>query len=313
MENIIIIGSGPAAYAAALSSVKHKPLMFEGELVGDIGPGGQLTTTTNVDNYPGFPNGVQGPDLMEAMREQAINKGIRIVSKTVTSLKKEKDNFVVSIKGKDYAARSVIIATGASAKRLHVPGTNDGEFWQKGISACAICDGFFFKGKNVAVLGGGDSAMEEAIYLSNIAKKLYVIHRRNEFRARPDKVDKIKSISNLEIVTPAVLVSAHGEGVLKCLKLQNPETKETFELEVDGLFFGIGHDPNVKFLGNLLELNELGYIETDSDTHTSAEGCFACGDVQDYVFRQAITAAASGCIAGFEAVSYVESKNKSAN
>lgn len=310
MESVIIIGSGPAAYAAALSTAELKPLLFEGEIIGDIGPGGQLTTTTNVDNYPGFPNGVQGPDLMDQMREQAIKKGVRIISKTINLVKANKDDFIVVAKNDEYMTKSIIIATGASAKRLYAPGTTEDGFWQKGISACAVCDGFFFNGKIVAVIGGGDSAMEETIYLSNIAKKVYLIHRRDEFRARPDKVEKIKSISNIELITPAVLVSAHGNKSLEYLKLQNVETKEEFELSVDGLFFAIGHKPNTDFLNNMLELNELGYIVTNDVMETSVKGIYACGDVQDYAYRQAITAASSGCIAGLEAIKYLEEKNK---
>lgn len=306
MENVVIIGSGPAAYSAALSAKRFKPVLFEGEIIGDIGPGGQLTTTTDVDNYPGFPHGVQGPDLMTKMREQAVAQGIRIIAKTVETVVKEGNTFSIKAGETQMNAKSIIVATGASAKRLYVPGTKEGEFWQKGISACAVCDGFFFSGMNVAVIGGGDSAMEEAIYLSNIAKKVYLIHRRHDFRARADKVDKIKSIENLEIITPAVLVSAHGDDVLKYLKLHNTETDKEFELPVEGLFFAIGHIPNAQFLNGMVQVNDLGYIKVDEEMRTSVEGCFACGDVQDFVYRQAITAAASGCIAGTEASRFLE-------
>lgn len=306
MENILIVGSGPAAYAAAMTVLKYSPVLFEGEVVGDIGPGGQLTTTTDVDNYPGFPHGVQGPRLMKQMREQAINNGVRIISKTVTKLRKEGSTFVVYTDLDKYVAKSVIIATGASARRLYVPGTREGEFWQKGISACAVCDGFFFSGMDVAIIGGGDSAMEEALYMSNIAKKVYLVHRRLGFRARKDKLDKIKKLKNLEMVVPSVLVSAHGDDFLRYIKLRNPETGEETDLPVDGLFFAIGHVPNTKFLDESVELNEAGYIKTNERMHTSVEGLFACGDVQDSVYRQAVTAAASGYIAGIEGCKYVE-------
>lgn len=305
MENIFIIGSGPAAYAAAMTVLKHRPVLFEGEIVGDIGPGGQLTTTTNVDNYPGFPRGVQGPDLMKQMKDQAIKNGVRIVSKTVTKVYKEGGVFMVHTDESNHFARCAIIATGASAKRLRVPGTRDGEFWQKGISACAVCDGFFFSGMDVAVIGGGDSAMEEALYMSNIARKVYLIHRRLEFRARKDKLDRITSLENVEMMVPYVLVSAHGDEFLKHIRLKNHETGEETDLHVDGLFFAIGHVPNTKFLDGSVELDEAGYIRANRRMHTSVEGLFACGDVQDSVYRQAVTAAASGYIAGVEGCKYI--------
>lgn len=310
MENVVIIGSGPAAYTAAMSVLSFNPILFEGEIVGDVGPGGQLTTTTYVDNYPGFPNGVQGPELMSSMREHAQESGIKIISKTVTSITKENGIFNIVAGNNAYKSRSIIIATGASAKRLYAPGTREGEYWQKGISACAVCDGFFYEGMDVAVIGGGDSAMEETIYLSNIAKKVYLIHRRAEFRARADKLEKVKSIKNVEIITPAVLVSAHGDEVLKYIKLENKTTNEVYDLNIDGLFFAIGHNPNTKFLNGMLKLDDLGYIQTDKWMHTSVDGCFACGDVQDYVYRQAITASSSGYIAGIEAKKYLNGLNK---
>lgn len=305
MEKIVVIGSGPAAYSAALYSLEHNPVLFEGELVNDIGPGGQLTTTTNVDNFPGFTKGVQGPELMDMMKEQALKKGIKIISETVNKVRKVEDHFELETDSQVYKSKGVIVATGASARRLSVPGTNEGEFWQKGISACAVCDGFFFKDGIVAIIGGGDTAMEETQYMSNIAKKVYLIHRRNEFRARADKVEYIKSLKNVEIITPAVLVSAHGTKFLEYLVLENVETKEKFELKVNGLFFAIGHIPNTWFLEKDVSLNENGYIKSDERMHTSVQGLFACGDVQDFKYRQAITAASSGCIAGTECSKYV--------
>lgn len=308
MEQIVIIGSGPAAYAAALFSLKHNPVLFEGELVNDIGPGGQLTTTTNVDNFPGFPKGVQGPELMDGMKQQALDKGVNIISETVNKLRKEENYFTIETDTQKLKAKSVILATGASAKRLTVPGTNEGEFWQKGISACAVCDGFFFKNGIVAIIGGGDTAMEETQYMSNIAKKVYLIHRRNEFRARADKVELIKSLKNVEIITPATLVEAHGTKFLEYLTLENVETKEHFKIDVNGLFFAIGHNPNTWFLSEDVDLNENGYVKTNERMHTSVEGLFACGDVQDFKYRQAVTAAATGCIAAIESCKYVSKK-----
>lgn len=301
IEDVIIIGSGPAAYSAALFCLKHKPCLFEGEDEGGIGPGGQLTTTTDVDNYPGFPKGIQGPELMDSMRDQALGGGVRIVSKMVTRVRAEDGVFIVEDSGADtHKTRSVIVATGASAKRLYVPGTHDDEFWQKGISACAVCDGFAFKNQTVAVIGGGDAAMEETLYLSNIATRVFLIHRRDEFRARADMLAKVTARENVEIIRSAELVSADGDKVLKSLKLVNNKTGEHFSIDVDGLFFGIGHDPNVKFMNGMLELQSNGYIKADDQTRTSVPGIFACGDVQDYFYKQAVTAAASGCIAGTE-------------
>lgn len=306
VESVIVIGSGPAAYTAALFTADHRPVLFEGEVVGGIGPGGQLTTTTAVDNYPGFPHGTQGPKLMESMKAQAVSRGLRVISSTVIKLEKHDGRFVIYTSNSKYEARSVILATGASAKRLYVPGTKEGEFWQKGISACAVCDGFFFKNEVVAIIGGGDSAMEETIYMSNIASKVYLIHRRNEFRARKDMLQRVRSLKNVEIITPANLTSAHGSEFLEYIKLKNAETDEEFDLKVSGLFFAIGHTPNTNFLEKNVKVNEMGYVIVNDQMHTSVDGLFACGDVQDFKYRQAVTAAASGCIAGIECGRYIK-------
>ncbi|KAI4291350.1 thioredoxin reductase (NADPH) [Pancytospora philotis] len=305
-ENVIVIGSGPAAYSAALYCIDLKPLLFEGEYTESAQPGGQLMTTTDVDNYPGFPGGTTGPGLMDDMRAQALEEGVRIISNDVVSVKKEDGVFVVKDAGEVYRARAVIVATGAAAKRLYEPGTRDGEFWQKGISACAVCDGYIFKNKTVAVIGGGDTAMEEALYMSNIASRVHLLHRRNEFRAREDKLCKVRNTANIEVITPAELVSAHGDTKLENIKVIDKEAGKTFDIAVDGLFFAIGHVPNVKFLDGMVELSG-GYIKTDGSGRTSVEGMFACGDVQDYYYRQAITAAASGCVAADQCVKYLSS------
>lgn len=304
VENIVVIGSGPAAYSAVLYSLASTPLLFEGEYTESSAPGGQLMTTTDVDNYPGFPTGTKGPSLMDSMRQQAVDQGIRIISRNIVSVTKKDGVFILSDGKKTYMARAVIVATGATAKRLNAPGTNDGEFWQRGISACAVCDGFAFKNKRVAVIGGGDTAMEEALYLSKIATKVYVIHRRNEFRARKDKLDKISAAKNIEILTPTELVSAHGRESLEYLKIINNETNEVSELQLEGLFFGIGHTPNAKFLDGSVELVN-GYIKTDRNMATTVPGLFACGDVQDHYYRQAVTAAASGCQAAIACLKYI--------
>lgn len=308
VESVIIVGSGPAAYSAALYASAETPLLFEGEGVGGIGPGGQLTITTDVDNYPGFPAGVQGPELMDNMRNHAIERGVRIISANVDRVERGPSGFVITVGKTCYETKTVVVATGASARRLSVPGTRDGEFWQRGISACAVCDGFAFRGRTVAVIGGGDSAMEEILYLSNICAKAILIHRRDGFRAREDKLDKVRTTKNIEIITPAELVSAHGDTALRSLKLVDNNTHKTFDLPVDGLFFGIGHDPNVSFLDGLVELAN-GYIKTNKDMSTSVPGLFACGDVQDYYYKQAVTAASSGCTAALSCLKYLaESK-----
>lgn len=305
MEKIVIIGSGPAAYTAALFSIQFQPLLFEGEIVGDIGPGGQLTTTTDVDNFPGFPKGIQGPELMKSMKKQAVDKGLRVISKTVTGLKKLKDRFVIHTSDSQYEAKSVILGTGASAKRLYVPGTGKDEFWQKGISACAVCDGFFFKDETVAIIGGGDSAMEETIYMSNLASKVYLIHRRDEFRARKDMLQKVKNLENVEIITPAILVSAHGTDFLESVKLKNLKNENIFELKTNGLFFAIGHTPNTSFLDKSVKVDDMAYVFVDERMHTTVEGLFACGDVYDSKYKQAVTAASSGCVAAIECIKFL--------
>lgn len=306
LENVVVIGSGPAAYTAALFASSKSPLLFEGEFNEEIGPGGQLTTTTDVDNYPGFPHGTNGPELMNIMRKQADDAGIRIITQKVVRIEKINGIFVVvDSTEKQYKTRSVIVATGASARRLNSPGTNDGEFWQKGISACAVCDGYFFRNKTVALIGGGDSAMEETIYMSNIAKKVYVIHRRNEFRAREDKQSEIRRRENIEILTPYELLRAEGDERLRNIVILNKESGEKVKLAVDGLFFAIGHVPNTEFLNGIVELDNNKYIKTNEKMKTSVDGIFACGDVQDNQYKQAVTAAASGCIAGKECLKYL--------
>ncbi|KAF9763608.1 Thioredoxin reductase [Nosema granulosis] len=306
-ENVIIVGSGPAAYAAALYSRSINPLILRGGYIGNNGPGGQLTTTTTVDNYPGFPVGIQGPDLMENMYQHALKHNIRQNMNTVIRISKKENFYIVETDEGVYESKAVIVATGASARRMFVPGTGDDELWQKGISSCAVCDGFFFKGKDVCVIGGGDSAMVETEFLSNIAKKVYVIHRRNEFRARPDLVKKVRKIQNVEYLTPFSLQSAHGEEKLEYIKIKNTISGDIVDLKVDGMFFGIGHDPNTSFLKEKLShvLDESQYIISDKNMKTSEDGLFACGDVADKTYKQAVTAAGMGCLAGLEATKYI--------
>ncbi|KAM0671452.1 thioredoxin reductase [Ordospora colligata] len=308
MEDIIIIGSGPAAYSAALYTMDRKPVLYEGRLVGNNGPGGQLTTTTAVDNYPGFPDGTNGPRMMELMKEQALSRGLRIVEETVSEIRRIGDEFiVVSEFGEERLTRSVIVATGASARRLFVTGTGDDEFWQRGVSSCAVCDGFAYVNKVVCVIGGGDAAMEEALYLASIAKKVYVIHRRNEFRARWDMVEKARKAKNVEFLIPYVLERVSGTSVVERIHIRNTQTGEENSMEMDGVFFGIGHDPNTGFLsGSGVELEEDGYIATRDGVFTSVKGIFAAGDVCDKKYRQAVTAACSGAESGIRVNEYLD-------
>jgi thioredoxin reductase (NADPH) len=307
-SKVIIVGSGPAAYNAALYISELRPILFEGGYIGNNGPGGQLTTTTAVDNYPGFPHGTDGFTIVEHMKSQAISREVRVLQDTVVGVRREGGVFVVATDaGAEYRTEALVVATGASARRLLVPGTGDGEFWQKGVSSCAVCDGFAYRGKKVCVVGGGDAAMEEALYLAGIAAKVFLIHRRNAFRARADMVEKVRSMDNIEIITPYVLESAHGEEVLQRIVIRNSEDGRRMELELDGVFFGIGHDPNTGFLKGLdVELDQSGYIVTRDHVYTSVPGLFACGDVSDKKYRQAVTAAASGAIAGIKVKEYLQ-------
>ncbi|KAH9411938.1 thioredoxin reductase [Ordospora pajunii] len=308
MEEVIIIGSGPAAYSAALYVMDGKPVLYEGRLVGNNGPGGQLTTTTAVDNYPGFPEGTTGPRMMELMKEQALSRGLRIVEETVCEVRRSGKEFVVVGEfGEERRARCVIVATGASARRLFVTGTGDEEFWQRGVSSCAVCDGFAYVNKTVCVIGGGDAAMEEALYLASIARRVYIIHRRSEFRARSDMVEKARNARNVEFLVPYVLEGVSGASVVERIQIRNTQTGEEKSMEMEGVFFGIGHDPNTAFLnGSGVELDENGYIATREGVFTSVEGIFAAGDVCDKKYRQAVTAACSGAESGIRAKEYLD-------
>ncbi|KAK1347364.1 thioredoxin reductase [Hamiltosporidium tvaerminnensis] len=309
---LCVIGSGPAAYSACLYTQEYCPLLFEGKVIGNNGPGGQLTTTTAVDNYPGFPDKIMGNELVMGMQRQVMKSGkIEIVSETVTELGKEEGWFVIKCGSKVWYSECVIVATGAQARRLFVPGTNDDEYWQKGVSSCAVCDGWAYRNRNIAVIGGGDSAMEEAGYLSNIGSKVYLIHRSENFRARKDLLQKIENNPKVEILKNYVLESAGGNEFLEFLILKNVKTNEILRLEVEGLFFGIGHDPNTFFINKEeVKCDKDGYLVADEYMHTSIEGLLAAGDVQDKKYKQAITAAASGCIAGLSAVKFLFKKSK---
>ncbi len=304
MENVIIIGSGPAAHTAAIycGRASLNPLMFEGMMAGGIAAGGQLTTTTEVENFPGFPDGVSGPDLMARMREQSVKCGVTIKTVTVDKVDLKSKPFKVIAGKETVEAKTIILATGATAKRMNLPGED--RLWQRGISACAVCDGALpiFRNKPLVVIGGGDSAIEEASHLAKYGSKVYIIHRRNELRASKAMQTRAFADSKIKIVWDSVPVEALGEQVLSGVKIKNVKTEEERVIEAGGLFYAIGHKPNTDFLEKQVEMDDTGYIVTKPGTaQTSVEGVFACGDVQDKRYRQAVTAAGTGCMAALEA------------
>lgn len=298
VRNVIIIGSGPAGYTAALYAARAnlRPLLFAGDL-----PGGQLMTTTEVENYPGFPEGIQGPELMERFREQAERFGTEILWEPVTGVNLRVHPFVVESPSGQWRAKALILATGASPRKLGVPGER--ELAGRGVSYCATCDGFFFRGKVVGVVGGGDSAAEEALYLTHHASKVYLIHRRDRLRASKIMQERVLSHEKIEVIWNTVVLALHGtpETGLQSVRLRHVLTEEERDFPLDGLFVAIGHEPNTALFRGQVEMDERGYIITDKETRTNIPGVFAAGDVQDHVFRQAVTAAGSGCAAAIMA------------
>jgi thioredoxin reductase (NADPH) len=297
-RQVIVIGSGPAGLTAALYAARANltPLVIEG-----IEAGGQLMLTTAVDNYPGFRDGILGPDLMKEMRGQAERFGAEMVQADVTSLDLSQRPFRLNVSGKEYLADALILATGASAKWLDLG--VDKKLSGRGVSTCATCDGFFFRGRPIAVVGGGDTAMEEAIYLSKLATSVAVIHRRDTLRASKVMQDKAASLANISFIwnTEVIDIKDVEKGAVTSIVLKNVKTGETSELAVEGLFIAIGHVPNTKLVAGQLLLDENGYIVTHGGTRTSVPGVFAAGDVQDHIYRQAVTAAGSGCMAAIDA------------
>lgn len=302
-ENVIIIGSGPAGYTAAIYTARANlnPLMFEGYFSG-----GQLMLTTEVENYPGFPEGVMGPDFMMDLKKQAERFGTRVVSKDVTKVDFSQRPFKIEVENEVFEAQSVIICTGASAKLLGLE--SERRLMGHGVSTCATCDGAFFRQKEVAIVGGGDSALEEANFLTRFASKVYVFHRRDSLRASKIMQDRAMNNPKIEFIWNTEVQEVLGENKVTGVKLFNNKTLEITEMPLDGLFVAIGHTPNTQLFKDYLESDEVGYLKVAyPSSRTNVEGVFAAGDVHDPIYRQAITAAGAGCRAAIDAERYLES------
>jgi thioredoxin reductase (NADPH) len=304
VENLIIIGSGPAGYTAALYAARAdlNPLVIEG-----FAWGGLLQQTTDVENYPGYAQGVMGPAMMQDFRDQAERFGARLLTDDATKVELSDGGLQrVWVGDDEYVAKAVILATGAQHKKLGVPGEE--ELGGRGVSYCATCDAAFYKGTDAAIIGGGDSAMEEAMFLSKFAKKVYIVHRRNEFRASKIMLDRAKAVENIELVTPYVVreLLPDEKGPLERAELENVETGETRELHISGAFVAIGHEPQSQLFTGQVELDPNGYVVTEGkSTRTNLKGVFAAGDLVDHTYRQAVTAAGSGCQSALDAEWYL--------
>ena len=298
---VVIIGSGPAGLTAAVYAARANlaPIVFAGHMYG-----GQLMLTTEVENYPGFPDGIMGPELMEAFRKQAERFGAQIHNVDVTSVDFSRRPFVVRTDDDEYTADSVIVATGASARWLDVPG--EARLRGRGVSTCATCDGAFFREKRIVVVGGGDSAMEEAIFLTRFGSRVTLIHRRDSFRASKIMVQRALDHPKIDVIWNTVVEEVLGEDATTSLRLRNVETGEESIFETDALFIAIGHDPNTAIFRDKLALDRAGYIVSEDGVRTSVEGVFVAGDVYDIRYKQAVTAAGSGCKAAIDVEKYLE-------
>ncbi len=302
IENVIIIGSGPAGLTAAIyaSRALLEPLMIEGEEVG-----GQLMTTTEVENFPGFAEGIMGPDLMQVTKKQAERFGTRFISRNVTKVDLSQRPFKVWIGDEEYQSKALIISTGASAKYLGLE--SEKKYLGRGVSACATCDGAFFRDQTVLVVGGGDTAMEEATFLTRFAKKVIIVHRRDEFRASKIMADKALNHEKIEVMWDSAVEEVIGDKIVEGAKIKNLKTGEVQEIKAEGVFIAIGHKPNTDLFTGMLKTNSVGYIETEGhSSKTSVEGVFAAGDVADDKYRQAITAAGTGCMAAIDCERWLE-------
>lgn len=311
-KSLIIVGSGPAGYTAAIYAARANlaPILFEGFYSGPAG--GQLMTTTEVENYPGFAEGISGPQLMQICRKQAERFGTEIVAEDVERVDLTQRPFTVYGSHTTLQTEALILATGATAKRLDIPGTREGEFWGKGVTACAVCDGAMpiFRNKPLYVIGGGDSAVEEGIFLTRYASRVFIVHRRDQLRASKIMASRALNHPKIEIIWDSVVCAVHGDAVVNGITIQNVKTGHEEFREAGGLFFAIGHTPNTKFLNGQLDLHDNGYIrlKQTGGSYTSVEGVFAAGDVHDFVYRQAITAAGAGCVAALDAERWLTEK-----
>jgi thioredoxin reductase (NADPH) len=303
MHDVIIIGSGCAGLTAAIYAARAnlKPLVIDGHE-----PGGQLSLTTMVENYPGFPDGILGPDLIDNMRKQAQKFGAEFKAGAVTAVDLSKQPFKVTAGKETYEAKALIVAAGASARMLGL--ASERQLIGHGVSTCATCDGYFFRGKPIAVVGGGDTAMEESNFLTRYASKVYLLHRRKEFRASKIMLDRARANEKIEILTPVLVedILSPAKGAVEGLRIKNTDTGVTSELAVDGIFVAIGHDPNTSVFRGQLEMDANGYLLSRNGTKTNLPGVFVAGDVQDHRYRQAVTAAGSGCMAAMDAEKFLE-------